>query len=63
MAMERLDHKFDVVELIKSQRLIKLATRMLFTRQERMRLKMRTRYRYIDPDANLPSASAGTVAT
>ena len=63
MAMERLEQRFDIVELIKSQRLFKLALRKLFTRPERMRLKMRTRYRYIDPDANLPSASAGTDAT
>ena len=64
MAMERLDQKFDIVELIKSQRLIKEALRKLFTSQERMRLKMRTRYRYIDPDANNAKAdSAGKDST
>ena len=48
-AIEAMSQETDIIDMIKSIRFFKLALKKLLSKEERMKLKERGRYRFIDP--------------
>ena len=49
-ALEAMTQETDIIDMIKSIRFFKLALKKLLSREERMSLKEKGRYRFMDPD-------------
>ena len=52
-ALEAMTQETDIIDMIKSIRFFKLALKKLLSREERMSLKEKGRYRFVDPDTCL----------
>ena len=54
-----MEKEIDIVELVKHRRYVKLALRKLLSPAQRMDMKMRTRYRSVEPDVDKVTFDTG----